>query len=955
MKKIFSVALKVFLGLILLILVALITIPIIFKEQIREKVEVVINESVNAKVSFDDYKLGFFKNFPNLSFSLNGLSVVGVDSFEADTLAGFKSFSLVFNLASLFGDSGYEVKSVILDRAVINAIVLEDGKANWDIMKETDSEDVVDEGAETETTSALKIKLKKVELKEASLSYNDYQSAMKAFVNDLNFNLKGDMTMSETNLSMTINIGGVTFIMDGMRYLSRAKIDSKIDLLANLDNMSFTFGENYFAINDLRLNFKGAVDMPGDDISTDIEFGTPQTSFKTLLSLVPAVYMTDYQGLATTGDFVFAGSAKGIYSAKDSTLPDIAVKLSIADGMISYPELPEKIQKINLKSNVFVDGKNMDNTVANIDLFHMELAGNPFDMTFNLKTPMSDPDIKGSFVGKIDLDALMKAVPMDSLTLSGIIDMSVNMAGKMSMIEKAQYESFDAKGNLNISNMLVDMIGYPDVKINSAGFTFTPAYASVSNTSLNVGGKSDFALDGRIENYIPYIFSDKTVKGKLSLRSKLVDAGEIMSKMATDTTAAATTTTAAVVEEDATSLSAIQVPRNIDFEFDALINDFLFDNIKAQQVKGNIIVRDGVLSIRETGMNILDGVIKMNADYDTRDTLKPTMKGDFDVKNIAIKDAFNTFNTVQKLVPMAKGIDGKINATLQFSSLMGSDMSPIAQSINGEGRLLSEEITLVEAGTFNKIKETLSLGDKYSNTFKDVKISFKIADGRIYTNPFDVKTGNLKMNVAGDQGLDQTINYLIKTEMPRSDLGGTVNTLIDNLSAQASALGIAYKPSETLRINLKVSGTFTQPVITPVFGDGSGEGASAGIKETVKETVKQTVTQAVDDAKDKARAEAEVQAAKLIQEAETQAQNIRNEAARAARTIREEADTQSKRLISEADSKGALAKAAAKRAADSLVQTADKKATQLEQEADSRANKLVEDAKKKSEELINKI
>ena len=140
----------------------------------------------------------------------------------------------------------------------------------------------------------------------------------------------------------------------------------------------------------------------------------------------------------------------------------------------------------------------MDKSTVDVDLFHMELAGSPFDMTFALKTPVSDPDFKGSMAGHIDLSALSKAVPMDSIRLSGIIDMSVAMAGRMSMIEKEQYEDFKASGKMGIKNMLVAMTGYPEVKINKAGFEFTPAYAAMTNTSLNVGGKSDFALNGRL-------------------------------------------------------------------------------------------------------------------------------------------------------------------------------------------------------------------------------------------------------------------------------------------------------------------------------------------------------------------------------------------------------------------------------------------------------------------------
>lgn len=942
MKKAAGIIAKILLGLVLLILILLFTIPVLFKDKIRTSVEQVINETVNASVKFQDYNLSFFRNFPNLAFSMKGLSVVGIDEFSTDTLAGFESFDFVFNLASLFKDTGYEVKSVIMNRAVVNAIVLKDGKANWDIMKDTTSTEEVEE----ETgPSTMKIQLKQVAIRNSNIAYLDYESDMQAYLRDLNFELSGDMTMSETDLQMALNVADFTFIMEGMKYMSKAVLDSKIDLLANLDNMKFTFRENYFAVNDMRLNFSGTVAMPGDDIETDVQFNTPQTSFKTLLSLVPAFYMNDYQDLRATGEFALSGSAKGIYSDADSTLPDVALNMSVTNGFISYPDLPEQISNINIKAGVVVDGKEMDKTTVDVPLFHLELAGSPFDMTFALRTPMSDPDFSGSMTGRIDLAALSKAVPMDSISLSGVIDMSVEMAGKMSMIEKEQYASFKATGNMNIQDMLVAMTGYPEVKINQAGFTFTPAYSTMSNTSLNVGGKSDFQLAGRLENYIPYIFSDGTIKGNLSMKSGFVDVSEIMSKMATDTTAV----------EDTTSLAVIQIPKNIDFVFDALIENFSYDNIKAQNVKGQLIVREGVLSIREAGMNILNGTIAMNADYDTRDTLKPVMKADFNMTDIGVKDAFNTFNTVQKLAPAAKGIDGRINASMNYVSLLGSDMMPVISSINGGGKIHSDEVTLLESKTFDKMKNVLQLGDKISNTFRDVNISFKIADGRIFVSPFDVKAGDMKMNISGDQGLDQTLNYVVKTELPRSVLGGSVNSLINNLTSQAASYGVAFKPSDVIKVNVKVTGTFKDPQVAPFFGKSDGESTGGGVKEAVKETVKQTVTNAVDEGKEKARAEAEAQAAKIVQEAEERAQQIRDEAARGAAKIREEAAAQAQKIIDGAASKGAIAKLAAQKSADQINKTADTKANQLVQEADVQANKVVEEAKAKSQAIIDKI
>ena len=594
-------------------------------------------------VKFEDYKLGFFRNFPNLSFSLSGLSVVGVEKFENDTLTSIKSFTLVFNLASLFKKSGYEINSIIIDKAEINTIVLKDGSANWDIVKDTTESSAPQE---TEEPSSLKILLKKVSVINSSLSYEDAESDIQAYLNDLNFTMKGDMTMSETDMQILARSGEFTYIMEGMKYLNKTVLDANIDMLANTDKWTFTFRENYLSVNDLKLNFSGYVAMPGDDIETDIQFKTPQTDFRSILSLIPAVYMKDYQNLKTSGEFALSGSAKGIYSDADSTMPDLTLKLSVDNGLISYPSLPEQIKNINIKSDMFVDGKDMDKTTVAVDKFHMELAGSPFDMTFALKTPISDPDFKGSMVGRIDLSALSKALPMDSISLSGIIDMSVQMAGRMSMIEKEQYDDFKASGNMSVQNMLVAMTGYPEIKIIKAGFDFTPAWAALTNTNMTIGGKSDFTLSGRLANYIPYLLKDQIIRGNLSMRSKLIDASEIMSEITSDTTQA----------DDTTALAVIQVPKNIDFDFDAIIDEFRYDNIMGQNVKGHIIVRDGILSLKQTEMNILNGTIRMNADYDTRDTLKPAMKADFDVQNIAVKDAFNTFNTVKKLAPAAKGI-----------------------------------------------------------------------------------------------------------------------------------------------------------------------------------------------------------------------------------------------------------------------------------------------------------
>ena len=935
MKKASSIILKSLLGIVLLILVLLFTVPVIFKGKIKEKVVSVINESVNARVSFGDYKLGFFKNFPNLTFSMNDFSVAGTGDFESDTLATAKSINLIFNLSSLFGKEGYEVRSILIDAAKIKTLVLEDGSANWDIMKESDETE-----SEGDSDSDIKILLREVKMLNSSFSYIDRESDMAAWLDDLSGSLSGDLTGSKSDLVINLNSDDFTFEMDDMKYISRVKANAIVNVLADLDSMIFRLRDNTVSLNDLQLKLAGTVIMPEDDIETDLTFMAEETSFKSLISLIPAFYMKDFQDLRADGSFNLSGSAKGVYSSADSTMPDISLNLSVKDGLISYPALPEQIRRINVESAIFVDGKDMDKTRVDVTGFHFELAGNPFDMRFYLRTPISDPDIDGSARGKIDLGALSKAVPMDSLELSGLIDIAVDLSGRMSMLEKSQYDRFQASGNIGLKDMTVLMTGYPGISIREADMAITPAFAELKKAELNIGSGSDFSLGGKLQNYIPYMLKDETISGNLSLYSRQIDMTEIMEGMSSDTE-----------DEDTTSLAVIKVPENIDFDFRAKVDKFSYNKINAENVSGHIVVKDGILSFRDTGMDLLGGKVTFNAAYDTRDTLNPFVNASLSVNNLAVKDAFETFNTIRMLAPTAKGVDGKFAFSLNFSSLLQKDFMPRIASITGDGKMQSSELTLVESVVFNTMKEVLKLGQGYTNTFKDLNLSFRIREGRIFVNPFNTRVGNIKMNVSGDQGLDQTVNYVIRTEIPRADLGNAANSLIDGLSAQASVFGLTVKSSDVIKVNVNVTGTFLKPLVKPFFGESAPESLSAGIRETAGESVKEKV----EEARDKVKSEAEIQGDRLVQEAEETGQKLRDEAASAAEKIRQEARAQADRLIREAESKGPVAKLAAQKAADSVVKEADRRADQLIREADEKAIKLVDEAKSKREELINKI
>lgn len=930
MKKGFKITGLVFLGLFLVIMTAAIIIPVAFKDKIKEKVEAGLNDMLTARVSFGDYSLNLLRAFPNASFSMNDLNVTGTGEFEGDTLVAVKSLIIIINLKSLFGDKGYEIKSVIIDQPFVNAIIKSEGKANWDIMKEPKEEVMQPESTGETGASGITMNLRRFTVNDGRLRYTDHLSDISASIEDFGFNLSGNISGSQSVLDLDLTAGNTDLVMDKIPWLTDATIGFRAGIDAMLDSMKFTLRDNVLKLNDIGLSFSGTAAMTGDDIVLEMVFGAPETSFKSLLSLVPAFYMKGYEDLNASGTLNLDGAVKGIYSSADSILPDVLLNLKVSDGLISYPALPEKITDINITGTVQTDGRDTDKTVAEVSRFHFVLAGNPFDMNLKLATPISDPSVNATVKGKIDLAKLQQAIPLDSITLSGLLDVSLDMAGRMSMIENKEYEKFRAAGKLNISDMAVAMTDMPDLKISSAAFAFNPAFAELTDMKATMGKGSDFSVSGKLENYIPYLFSDGTVKGNLSLRSEKIDLNEIMDYVPADT-----------VEADTVPMEMIRIPSNIDFALDARVGSLNYGLLRARELTANVVVRDGVVTVSETGMKTLGGSLLVNAAYDTRDTLKPIVDADMLISAVNIREAFEAFNTVRQLMPAAAGLGGNVSAKIEFSSILGKGMMPLLNSLSGTGEVSSESVQIVESGIFDKIKSLLKIDQAYTNIIKDLKATFIINDGRLYVKPFDTRLGNIKLNVSGDQGLDRTINYLVRTEIPRADLGEAAGALMSTFAAQASALGFAAATPEVIKVNLNVGGTVRNPSIVPSFAGGTVSSVVASVADTVKQEVVEKVNEA-----------ARQQADKILKEAEEKAQMMRDEAAKSADLIRSEADLRGKKLIKDAEAQGPLAVVAAKRAAEGLNREADKRATQLVAEADKRADQILAEANAKADELL---
>ena len=90
----------------------------------------------------------------------------------------------------------------------------------------------------------------------------------------------------------------------------------------------------------------------------------------------------------------------------------------------------------------------------------------------------------------------------------------------------------------------------------------------------------------------------------------------------------------------------------------------------------------------------------------------------------------------------------------------------------------------------------------------DLKANLTFKDGKVNVKPFDIKYQDIKINVGGQHGFDQSMNYNIKFDVPAKYLGTDANKLIAKLSpAEAAKL-------QNIPVTAILSGNFKSPKVS---------------------------------------------------------------------------------------------------------------------------------------------
>ncbi|MBL7969986.1 MAG: hypothetical protein JNL03_00590 [Prolixibacteraceae bacterium] len=756
-------------GVVVLIVGILAALPFLYKDKLLAKVKTTLNNQVNAKVDFSDFKLSVFSQFPKVEMELQNLSIIGINEFAGDTILAAGSISTNISLMELIRNEGLELKSLTIDNPTIQLIASKSGAVNWDIVKVSETSAT----PEASSGDAFQMKLSDIRVNNLNLLYNDRGMPMKVWVKNTNVSSSGEVAGTLTTFDLKGDAGELIFEYDSVQYISKTKLKVETLLKVDYEKMNFAFDQGKLWVNNLPLEVNGSFAMPTDSMFFDLAFRSEKSDFATILALVPADYQKYLEKATMTGAAEFKGSVKGLYY--NEIYPAIDVLLTVSNASFKYQDLPESVQDIQVMAQITKPEGDLNLLKVNVEKAHASIRNNPVDLRLQLSELMTDPNIDASFSGTVDFASLKQAIPVDSLDITGSLKANMQLAGRMSAIEKQEYEKFKSNGEATIQNFRIEsnQLTKP-VEISQGQVKANTKQINIEKFTGKIG-ESDFSLRGDVSNYLAYVFKDGVLKGNFNLKSGFMNFTELSNIQKPAAKTAEPQTEAKVAPAAADSVVAFQVPEKLDLSFQSAIQKAIYDKMPINNINGLIKVKDQKMELTNLTMEMLQGKMGINGSYTSNKENKPLFDFKLNMENIDLPTAYQSLSTFRHYLPIAAKSQGKISTQFGLSGVMNEKMSIVPTSLNGLGVLNTQNLMIIDSPVFDQIRGIIKKEKMKNVKVSDFTAKFQFEDGQLKLNPFKTSIADQQTTVYGSLSAAREINLNMDFLVNRDDLGADIN------------------------------------------------------------------------------------------------------------------------------------------------------------------------------------
>lgn len=793
-KKIFK-----WLGItLLLLIIAMIAIPFFFKDTIKEKVIEMANKNLKANIALQDVDISLFKNFPKAQVTLNDFVLVNKEPFVGDTLFAAKHIDVTLSIKDLLAGN-YNLLGANVKDASVYIHLNKEGVGNFDIAIPSDKPE--------EESAPIKLDIQQYNVENLKFTFKMDDGNLFMEVADIYHSGKGNFAEEVLDLD-TQTKANVTFAMDKSTFMKQVPITLQAILGIDLKNQKYTFKQNKATVNRLDLVFDGFIQLLEEGQRYDLTFSTPTNSFQNFLALIPEEYSKSIENVKTTGNLTLKGFAKG--DMVGDKIPTFGLEMYADNASFKYPNLPKTVRDITIDLKVNNTTGITNDTKVNLNKFTMSIDQDHFSARANVSNIVVNPFVDLAVKGTINLANLSQAYPISlDKKFSGILRADIATQLDMKSVETKNYQNIKAQGNLSLSQFVY--AGEEFVKpfhIDNLNVAFSPSHIGLSQFDARTG-ETDLHLTGTIDNLYGFAFRKEILKGNFNLSSNKLVVNDFMQPAAETTTPKKETKEAPKTTTKVPAQAAIKVPAFLDCTLAAKANTVLYDNLKLSNVSGKLIIKDEKVALENLKSDIFGGNIVLSGDVSTKEKT-PTFDVDLNLNRVNIPEAFSQITMLEKIAPIAKVVQGKVNTVINVKGSLKNDLTPEINSVSGDlfAALIDSKIDSHGSALLSALDSQFTGLNLNNLNLKDVKAAVDFEDGKVKIKPFTIKYKDVAIEVAGSHGFDQQMNYKLTFNVPPQMLGKEAEGLLSKLTPENQ------KKITNLPVVATVGGTFKKPQVS---------------------------------------------------------------------------------------------------------------------------------------------
>lgn len=574
-------------------------------------------------------------------------------------------------------------------------------------------------------------------------------------------------------------------------------LDTKLPNL-DINQLSIQLDSLYFDVNKNKLS---AI-LKSEGFGKKLTINTKIKSKIDLKTLSDALQIPD---MKLTGNLDTDIVSKGIYNAEEKKFPITKGYFNWTNGSLKTTYYPKPIEKINIKADLNSPTNDFKDITLTLSPASFEFENEPFIANATFKN-FADLNYDVKAKGTINLAPIYKVFAQEGLDVTGIIKADVSLLGTLSDASSGKYQNLKNSGTLDLTNIKTTSSYLPlPFLIEKGLFTFNQEKMNFSNFKGKYG-QSDITMNGYVLNVINFYLSDKEIlKGNFSLTSNFINVNELMpTETANSDKNQASTSTSGVVE----------IPTNLDVIIQTDAKKTKFDDITIENLKGQLQIQKGILSLKNGSLGIIGATANMNGTYKNEGKEKAHFDYAIKAADFDIKRAYNEIKLFKEIVTAAENAEGIVSIDYVIKGVLNNQMEPVMPSLEGKGTLSIKQVKMKGFKLLNTVASRTENPDIKDPDITKVDIKSTIKNNLLTIERFKFKVSGFRLRFEGQSSLDGNLNLKMRVGLPPLGIIGIPIKVTGNQDNPQINIG---KKSEDLEETIYEDGV--TPINAPVKSD----------------------------------------------------------------------------------------------------------------------------------------